>query len=251
MKRNAYGWIPGSAVPSWRVKFSDPSGSSRFYVVWCGGGRVGATGLLTVPCDRLMVSYNCQPDTTQNLLGREELFRSGWPVAMSVGGRPAHCGWYHSRLDPVIYEWKKLASKGAFVSPNAFDCGCSMTGYLKFLPLTFPPWWPVTWNYKQKQASKNSIEKGILVFNPDILRWGDPPPIWATSSPSRLYKGYGRRKLALFAYLLASGIPSLRYNQPIGDSSVYWRPVERSSLMDWTTNYWILGPSGRSQPLLE
>lgn len=33
MKGNAYGWIPGSAEPSWRVKFSDPSGSSRFYMV--------------------------------------------------------------------------------------------------------------------------------------------------------------------------------------------------------------------------
>lgn len=60
-------------------------------------------GLLTIPCDRLMVSYNCQPDTTQNLLGWEELFRSGWPMAMSVGGRPAHCGWHHSRPNPVLY----------------------------------------------------------------------------------------------------------------------------------------------------
>jgi hypothetical protein len=40
-------------------------------------------------------------------------------------------------------------------------------------------------------------EVGRSIFNPDYLRWEDPPLIWTISSAGNLYKGHGRRKLVL------------------------------------------------------
>lgn len=38
----------------------------------------------------------------------------------------------------------------------------------------------------------------MYTFNPDHLKWEDSLLIWATPSAGSLYKGQGRRKLALF-----------------------------------------------------
>lgn len=59
---------------------------------------------------------------------------------------------------------------------------------------------------------------GRYVSNPDILRWEDPPLIWAISSTGSLEKGRGKRKLVLplcqlALYLPTKSIPSLALDQ--------------------------------------
>ena len=44
---------------------------------------------------------------------------------------------------------------------------------------------------------------GRHTHKPDLLRWEDPPLIWATSSAGSPFKGHGRRKLVLLVCLLS------------------------------------------------
>jgi hypothetical protein len=60
-----------------------------------------------------------------------------------------------------------------------------------------------------------SFAVGRLAINMDLLKWEDPPEIWATPSGGSLEKGCARRKCFFFACLLLLSLPTLLALEPI------------------------------------
>jgi hypothetical protein len=96
-------------------------------------------------------------------------------------------------------------------------------------------------------------------FKQDLLRWEEPPLIWATSFAGRLYKGYGERMLALFACLLSLPACSHPPSQVHSFTSIraYFFKIlaytedQLNNQPQGLNNYWILGPSIVKQPLFD
>jgi hypothetical protein len=71
------------------------------------------------------------------------------------------------------------------------------------------------------------------MFNPDLLRRNNSPPIWASPSGGSLYRGHGRGTLSLSPLtptLRSKSIPSLTVESTLG----FWHILAISSIIDRT-----------------
>lgn len=84
--------------------------------------------------------------------------------------------------------------------------------------------------------------KSFKIWRPtwslDPLKCEYLPLVWSMLSPVCLYKGHGKRKLAIFTCLLC-----LLLTKPqkllLQDSGICWKPAERSIPVDWTTTAFL------------